>query len=1011
MNAFVSLLFFISGACGLIYEVVWSRMMLLIFGRTALSVGTVLAAFMSGLALGSFLIGKYADRSRNPLRLYALCEAGVGLSALVASLLLTGSIPIYVWMHSTFGGSPLLLGVVRFLFAFLLLIVPTALMGATLPILSRLMLRQQGKVAHELGRLYAINTIGAVAGSLATGFYLIGHIGLHRTVVVAVLGNLAVGAAAWFASRRSVLASNEIPSQAGRVEPQFLAESSDNTRRIYLIALLAFALSGLTSFAYEVFWTRSLVFLFGNTTYAFTLMLTAFLSGIALGGYGIRFAADRVKSPLRLFAAIEALIGVFSAIALPLLFFIVKSEAIRSFVDRMSGQLGLLAFSNYLIALLLMLLPAALIGATFPLLGRIFVQDLGNTAKTVGRVYAVNTLGNVLGALLPGLLILPLMGIQKGILLMAALNAVLGIVIISARGRRSMIIISSASAAFLVFALFLNRESINFEFPSEYESPQDAVFFYKEGGLVTTKVWDSVDSGYKMMSVDGINIGGTSDSDYKQQILAHLPKLLLKSYSSELSIGLGSGILIGESARHKDLRKIVCVEISSGVVEGSRHFSEENYGILNDPRTVMVVDDVADYLHTTKDRFDIISADEKTAGKYATNAFSYSTEYYSLLRKRLSPGGLVIQWVPTDLPGSQYQMVVRTFLKSFPHVMLWYFPPVGRFTLTNSFLVGSNERLEIDPDWMQKSMEADSGSFEGIRKYGLTTADSILAHLVADERTLRQVLPPGPVNSFDKPYYEFYSPRDYALPSDKRALANEKLLISMRKQDPGLLPSGDIEGKGPGRLNEAVEAEGIFLKGEETQFQGLPSEEVLEHYDQAVEKAPWDEDLRNEVVSYLYDEFRRSYAAGNFAQAAAFLSRATQTFPESAEAHNDYGTMLFRMNRPDLAVGEFQRSLALDPKLVLAHRQLALLYILQGQVKEAVNEWKTALSLSPYDVPSLVGYGTYLAGQGPTLGEALKYLRKAYQLAPKNQAVRAECADLKHFGENCAAGPVPQKNG
>ena len=1011
MNAFVSLLFFISGACGLIYEVVWSRMMLLIFGRTALSVGTVLAAFMSGLALGSFLIGRYADKSRNPLRLYAFCEAGVGLTALAVSFTLTSSVPIYVWMHSAFGGSPLLLGVVRFSFAFLLLIVPTALMGATLPILSRLMLRQRGKVAHELGRLYAINTIGAVAGSLATGFYLIGHIGLHHTVDVAVLGNLAVGAAAWFASRRFVLASDGTHPQPRPADASGLAESSDNTRRIYLIALLAFALSGLTSFAYEVFWTRSLVFLFGNTTYAFTLMLTAFLSGIALGGYGIRFAADRVKSPLRLFAAIEVLIGVFSAIALPLLFFIVKSETVRSFVDRMSGQLGLLAFSNYLIALLLMLLPAALIGATFPLLGRIFVHDLGSTAKTVGKVYAVNTLGNVLGALLPGLLILPLMGIQKGILLMAALNTVLGIVIISARSRRSMMMISSASAAFLLFALFLNRESINFEFPSEYESPQDAVFFYKEGGLVTTKVWDSVDSGYKMMSVDGINIGGTSDSDYKQQILAHLPKLLLKSYSSELSIGLGSGILIGESARHEALKRVVCVEISHGVVEGARHFSEENYGVLNDPRVVIVVDDVADFLHTTKDRFDIISADEKTTGKYATNAFSYSTEYYSLLRKRLSPGGLVIQWVPADLPRSQYLMVMRTFLKSFPHVMLWYFPPVGRFNMTNSFLVGSNERVEIDPEWMRKIMEAESGSFSGIRKYGLTTVSAILSHFVAGDEALRRAIPPGPVNSFDEPYYEFYSPKDYAVASNVRALDNEELLMSMREQDLLRLEPKGTDKMNNDRLNAAFQAEGIFLGGEKAQLQGRPASEVLQYYDQAVRKAPWDEDLRNEVVSYLYYEFRRFYAAGNYAQAAAFLSRATQTFPESAEVHNDYGTMLFRMNRADLALEEFQRSLALNPKLVLAHRQLALLYILQGQAKEAVDEWKTALRIYPYDIPSLVGYGTYLAGRGPTLDEAMKYLREAYRLAPENPAVRAECAGVKHFGENCAAGPVLQKNG
>ena len=202
-----------------------------------------------------------------------------------------------------------------------------------------------------------------------------------------------------------------------------------------------------------------------------------------------------------------------------------------------------------------------------------------------------------------------------------------------------MAVVYTTVAAFLVAAVVIVRLPILFQFPSEYQRQWDEVLFYKEGALVTTKVWVSSDTGYKVISVDGINIGGTSDSDYKQQILAHLPKLLLKSYSSELSIGLGSGILIGESARHAALKKIECVEISKGVVAGAGYFSEENYNILKDPRATIIVDDVVDFLQTATEQYDIISADEKTAGKYATNSFSYSKEYYSLLRQRLAPGG------------------------------------------------------------------------------------------------------------------------------------------------------------------------------------------------------------------------------------------------------------------------------------------------------------------------------------------------------------------------------------
>lgn len=986
MNWFVFILFFISGACGLIYEVVWSRMMMLIFGRSVLAVGIVLAAFMSGIALGSYVLGKYADRSRNPLRLYALYEIGAGITAFIASFLLMRITPVYVWVHATFGESPLAFAVIRFFIAFALLIIPTVLMGATLPILSRVVVKRLTRIGQELGSLYAINTVGAVAGSLAAGFYLIGRLGLHGAIDVAVLGNLSVGLLAWLASMRSGVDHAPVPMSSPANTESLIPITDAQVIRTSRLALWVFGLSGLTSFAYEIFWTRALVFLLGNTTYAFTLMLTAFLAGIALGGYGIRFLVDIVKNPLRLFAAVEILIGVLSAVALPLLFFIVQSEAIRSFIIRFSGQLELLALSNFVIALSLMLLPATLIGATLPLMGQIFVSNLQKTGTTVGKIYAVNTLGNVLGALLPGLLIMPLVGIQKGILLMAALNVGLGIMLVLARWRHTMAVVSVALAVFLAAILAIVRMPLSFQFPSEFQIRRDEVLFYREGGLVTTKVWVSADNGYKVISVDGINIGGTSDSDYKQQILAHLPKLLLKSYSSELSIGLGSGILVGESARHAALKKIVSVEISRGVVEGARYFSEQNFNILNDPRAVIIVDDVVDFLETTQERYDIISADEKTAGKYATNSFSYSKEYYALLRQRLAPGGLVIQWMPTDLPPSQYDLAVRTFLDEFPHAQLWYFPPVGRFTMTNTFLVGSNSPIDIDPAWMRETMKADPESFQGIRKYGLTTAEAVLAHFIGTEETLRRAIPPGPVNTFEDPYYEFYSPRDYAVPSDERTLVNHEMLMSIRGPDFGRLVSKGLSGPEAARLNAAFRAEGIFLDGQVAQFRGFPAQEVTHHYDQAINTAPWNRNLCNEVVSYYNREYLRQYFRGDYAEALATLRRVVEIYPESSDVHQDYGWMLWKMNQTDLAVKELQQALVMNAKLVPVRRALALIYASLGQVEQAMEQWKEALALDPNDIPTLVSYGVFLLNQQAGI-EAAAYLQKAYQLDPEEPDV------------------------
>ena len=181
-----------------------------------------------------------------------------------------------------------------------------------------------------------------------------------------------------------------------------------------------------------------------------------------------------------------------------------------------------------------------MIGTTFPLMGRIFVDDLKSTGAVVGKVYSVNTVGNVLGALLPGLLILPLVGIEKGILLMAALNVCLGAAIVLSKWKSAAVSAVAASALFMLASVALAETPLGFQFPSTGEQLKDEVLYYREGSLVTTKVWEDITLDYKEISVDGIGIGGTSDCDYKQEILAHLPKLLLKSYRSELSVGLGS---------------------------------------------------------------------------------------------------------------------------------------------------------------------------------------------------------------------------------------------------------------------------------------------------------------------------------------------------------------------------------------------------------------------------------------------------------------------------------------
>ncbi|MGD8928317.1 MAG: fused MFS/spermidine synthase, partial [Lysobacterales bacterium] len=313
------LLFFVSGALALVYQVIWTRMMIEIFGSTALAVGTVLAAFMSGLAAGSWALGRLSDRRPDCLRLYALLELGIAVAALGSHLLLDWMTTAYPEIYRVFGSSAATFATVRFVLAFLLVMAPTVLMGGTLPVLARLLALQRHRIGASLSTLYAVNTFGAVAGVLLTGFVLIGRFGIHAPLYGAIVGNGLIGAAAFLLSRRGVRMQQPGMEPPGS-EACSPAAPQPLPRGIHRLALVGLGLSGFTSFAYEVYWTRSLVFILGNSTYALTTMLSAFLTGIAVGGWLIRYPLARAIDRAALFGWIQVLLGVCSALALPLLF-------------------------------------------------------------------------------------------------------------------------------------------------------------------------------------------------------------------------------------------------------------------------------------------------------------------------------------------------------------------------------------------------------------------------------------------------------------------------------------------------------------------------------------------------------------------------------------------------------------------------------------------------------------------------------------------------------------------
>ncbi len=865
--ALILLLFFFSGALALVYQVVWARMMTQVFGSTALAVGTVLAAFMAGMALGSWTLGKLADRSPNGLRLYAWLELGIALSALLAHLALDRMVDVFPVVHGMLGGSPMLLALARFAAAFLLVMVPTVLMGATLPVLSRFLVTRSERIGAQLSTLYSINTLGAVTGVVLTGFVLIGRYGIHMPVFSAVIGNLLIGAVAWVASRHDTgtrlsaqATAASKPASVPRGDAVVAArENAPDLPDAWALRVVLFGLgiSGFTSFAYEIYWTRSLVFILGNSTYALTTMLSAFLTGIALGSYLVRFAIDRFRDRVAIFGWIQVLLGVLSALALPTLFAIGDPQSMSRTLLGISADPIPLVLSGFGVSFLVMLVPAALIGATFPLVGHLAVRKLSQTGASVGRVYAINTLGNVLGALLPGVFLLGWLGIQRGILSMAVLNVTLGIAILATRLLRP-----PASPAWkagipillLLCLLLMTQAPLKFQFPAKSERPDHQTLYYREGPLATTKVFSDPANGEKHMSVDGIIIGGTGNTEYKQLLLAHLPRLLTDNNTTELSIGLGSGILAGQSARHPDLQQITVVEIEPSVIEGAGWFARENRQILDDPRLQIVSDDVGNFLRTTSHRYQVISADEKTADEYASNGFSYSADYYQLLLDHLTPDGLVAQWVPATLPPRQYRMILNTFAQAFPYVQLWSFLPAGRLGPFNSILIGSRQPVAIDAEAIDRRFEQRREALVSLEPYGLTSADALIPHFVADQSIIRDAVADAPLNTLDHPRYEFYQPWEYARDRVAKVIANQAFFLDLkRRQYPDFLASVAMDSADPARLEQTFAAEFRFLEAFQRFLGGIPLDDTYRLFDEALAMAPWNDSLRARIYAqYSY---------------------------------------------------------------------------------------------------------------------------------------------------------------
>ena len=746
-------LFFLSGACGLVYEVVWMRMLTLVFGATAFATSTILASLFAGLALGGFYFGRVIDKGRNPLLVYALLETGIGIFAFLIPLLFSALSEVYVGISRHFAVSYYQLSLLRFALSFLVLLVPATLMGGTLPVIVKFFAKRRGSLAWNVGHLYAMNTLGAVVGTVAAGFFLILLLGVKESAYAAGGVNLFIAGIVFVLDRRlgirgvpngSLKESEREPEQTGGE-----VFSSRNAR----LALWAVGISGLCALAFEVFWTRALVFFLDNSTHAFTTILTAFLLGIAIGSFIIARFIDSRRKLLAWLGVIQVLIGVSAILAIPILnhstpvFESLAGVALDSMLPwKWMGM-------RFVKSLAVMLVPTVLMGMTFPLVSKIYTRNVNLVGTALGNVYSANTIGGVFGSVIAGFVLIPLIGVQHGIIVIAGINVIIGGVLILSeplmtyKTRMGMVVASGALFISMGTFYLTGGAIILTSYYEGVQSPE--VLSYQEGIGGTVKVYRDK-WGEKVLSVNGFPVAGTAIEAHEiQKPLAHLPLLLSAVPSPRVNIiGFGTG---GTSwgVTQYNVAKVDCVELVPAVIDAAKWFPETNHGVLSEPRFNVILGDGRNYALVTDKEYDVISVDA-TSPKMAGNGSLYALEFYELLKGRLSDDGMVVQWLPFHLLADhEVRMIAKTFMTAFPHTTLWFTP-----MRQHIILVGTQRKLEIDFRALSEKLEMENVQRE-LGQLDVSDPFDVLSWFVMGEEALAEYVGNAWVNTDDHPYLEF----------------------------------------------------------------------------------------------------------------------------------------------------------------------------------------------------------------------------------------------------------------
>ena len=742
-NWSVLTLFFISGFSGLIYQILWMRQFKYLLGSSIVSVSIIVAVFMLGLLVGSWWIGKKLAENKisDELKLYGKLELIIGVFGLLLLIILPNSKSLFALV----GLPSLQFNVIRLIYNVILtgflLVIPTAAMGATLPLLVSYFSKESDAFRKVTAQFYSINALGGAVAAIFAGFFFIKTFGVNISLGFAIVLNILIGLTVLIISREK--STSESYQDIIENQPSESTIATDVKGAKFFLAA-AFT-TGFISIAYEVLWIRCLNYLLNSSTYTFAIVLGIFLFGISFGSILVSFL-KRVVKPLILVGIIQFVLSLASVGIIYLFYEYAYSESFSNLFIISNGlesnwyeNVGL----NFIFSLIVFLIPAVLMGMSFPLISDLYYRAKGEVpGQAISKIYVFNTLGCILGALIPVFIFIPAFGsIKTTLYVLAVLNLLLALYFfLKTKSKYRSVLVGVLFALFtLITGILPSGEYLASLESIGEDNNADRPIFYKEGIMATVKVYNK-EGKYKSMSIDGVTIA-SEDFKQKESIIGHLPFLTNASVKEVLVVGLASGSTIGSILKHDEVENLDVVEIVPSVIKGADFFKTVNGDVNNHPKVDIYIDDIYSFLSYSKRQYDLISSDGKFGVLNKSNTTMLSKDYYEQCYEHLAENGIFVQWISTQIPNAHLKTVLATTASVFPFSELF-------LLRKNLFILSSKTPVPMLSEQVLKALNNPTVAAD-LSESGVSSPQEMLSAYIGTNNTL------GTLNTFDTPVLEY----------------------------------------------------------------------------------------------------------------------------------------------------------------------------------------------------------------------------------------------------------------